>query len=138
MSTLHLHLKGEYFDAIKRGEKTEEYRLNNPYWSDLIIRGQHEFTTIRLYRGYPKAGDTEKILDRAYNGHIIKTIQHKHFGPKPVVVFSIDVSVPQEKAAQQPPADAWSYGAGESATGTIAETCLHGFADSDDCPDCRH
>ena len=35
MSTriLHLHLKAEYFDAIKRGEKKEEYRAFTNFYA---------------------------------------------------------------------------------------------------------
>lgn len=37
MATLQLAVKGEYFDAMKRGEKTEEYRLVNAYWGNRIF-----------------------------------------------------------------------------------------------------
>lgn len=33
MANLQLAVKGEYFDAMIRGEKTEEYRLCNDYWN---------------------------------------------------------------------------------------------------------
>lgn len=32
MATLSLNLKSEYFDQIKSGDKTEEYRLCKPFW----------------------------------------------------------------------------------------------------------
>ncbi|EMK7913736.1 ASCH domain-containing protein, partial [Escherichia coli] len=32
MANLQLAVKSEYFDAMIRGEKTEEYRLVNDYW----------------------------------------------------------------------------------------------------------
>lgn len=31
MANLQLAVNGEYFDQMKSGEKTEEYRLVNPY-----------------------------------------------------------------------------------------------------------
>lgn len=34
---LQLAVKGEYFDAMKRGEKAEEYRLYNEYWRNRLI-----------------------------------------------------------------------------------------------------
>ena len=34
---LQLALNGEYFDAIKSGDKLEEYRLYNDYWNKRII-----------------------------------------------------------------------------------------------------
>jgi len=37
MATLQLAVKGEYFDAVKLGEKTEEYRLVNAYWGNRIF-----------------------------------------------------------------------------------------------------
>ncbi|MGP0745492.1 ASCH domain-containing protein, partial [Escherichia coli] len=37
MANLHLAVKGEYFDAMIRREKTEEYRLCNDYWNKRIM-----------------------------------------------------------------------------------------------------
>lgn len=37
MASLQLAVKGEYFDAMIRGEKTEEYRLCNDYWNKRIM-----------------------------------------------------------------------------------------------------
>ena len=37
MANLQIAVNGEYFDAMKRGEKTEEYRLVNPYWERRIF-----------------------------------------------------------------------------------------------------
>lgn len=33
MANLQLAVNGEYFDQMKSGEKTEEYRMVNPYWA---------------------------------------------------------------------------------------------------------
>lgn len=37
MANLQLAVNGEYFDAMQRGEKVEEYRLVNPYWGNRIF-----------------------------------------------------------------------------------------------------
>lgn len=90
MTTLHLSLKGEYFDQIKAGTKLEEFRLCNAYWSKRLIG--RSYTHIELAWAYPKKGDTERRIRVKWNGYTIKTMQHKHFGPAPVTVFAIDVS----------------------------------------------
>jgi len=87
---LHLHLKGEYFDQIRDGVKTEEYRLASK-WEDRL---SGPFAEVRLYRGYPKSTDTEKILRRQFNGVRKIQIIHPQFGDKPVRVCAIDVSKP--------------------------------------------
>ncbi|CAM4081038.1 ASCH domain-containing protein [Bordetella tumbae] len=51
MADLHLALKGEYFDQIKAGTKTEEYRLFNPYWCRRL-EGR-SYGHIVLTKGYP-------------------------------------------------------------------------------------
>lgn len=91
--TLTLSLKGEYFDAIRDGTKPKEYRLVNEYWSKRLIG--RSYRRIELTKGYPKAGDTERRLSRAWRGYEIETIQHPHFGPDPVMVFAIDVRQPE-------------------------------------------
>jgi hypothetical protein len=90
MTTLHLSLKGEYFDQIKAGTKPEEYRLCTPYWSKRLVG--RSYTHIELAWAYPKKGDTERRITRKWAGWEIKTIQHPHFGPDPVTVFAINVS----------------------------------------------
>lgn len=50
MTTLHLTLFREWFDAIARGEKTEEYRSLNDYWRRKLIGRQ--YNEIRFANGY--------------------------------------------------------------------------------------
>ena len=87
MKVLHLHLKFEYFDAIKNGQKHFEYRLASKWQKKLDA---NNYTHVRLYRGYQKASSAT-VIDRIYSGyrHITKT--HKHFGKDPVEVCAIDV-----------------------------------------------
>lgn len=98
MANLQLAVNGEYFDQMKRGEKTEEYRLYNEYWrSRLVFEGfftaPHKFDRLIITRGYPKREDTSKRIDIPYDGYEVKVITHPHFGPDPVKVFAIRVNI---------------------------------------------
>ncbi|MFM0503893.1 ASCH domain-containing protein [Paraburkholderia caffeinilytica] len=89
MTDLILPLKREYFEAIKRGEKVEEYRLCTPYWAKRL-RGRR-YGQIVLTLGYPKHDDHERRIIKPWRGYVERTIQHPHFGPEPVRVFAIYV-----------------------------------------------
>jgi hypothetical protein len=86
---LVLHLKRKYFDAIKSGAKTYEYRLRTPYWTKRLVNRQYK--TIRLLCGYPKRGDKSKEIICKFRGYVPQIITHPHFGEKPVRVFAIRV-----------------------------------------------
>jgi ASC-1-like (ASCH) protein len=90
MATLTLNLKGEYFDQIKSGEKTEEYRICKPFWAKRLE--DRHYDQIVIVRGYAAKGDQEKRLVRPFRGYEIKTIIHPHFGSEPVTVYAIDVT----------------------------------------------
>ncbi|MCY1560036.1 hypothetical protein D9M68_971270 [compost metagenome] len=90
MRTLTLALKGEYFDAIKAGTKTEEFRQVTPYWLKRL-EGQ-SYDRIELTRGYPKRSDTARRLVLPWKGYRLTTVTHPHFGTEPVEVFAIDVT----------------------------------------------
>lgn len=89
MADLHLNLKGEYFDAIKCGQKVFEYRLHEKWAARLDGR---TFERIWIKRGYPKAGDRECIIERPWRGFELQTITHPHFGAEPVKVCAIRVN----------------------------------------------
>ncbi len=91
MANLQLAVKGEYFDAMIRGEKTEEYRLCNDYWNKRIMF--REYDRLIITKGYPKRDDSSRRIDVPYGGYEIKTITHPHFGDKPVKVFAIKVNI---------------------------------------------
>nr|WP_234276195.1 ASCH domain-containing protein [Klebsiella aerogenes] len=91
MANLQLAVNGEYFDAMKRGEKTEEYRLVNSYWCRRIL--VRKYDRLIITRGYPKKDDASRRIDIPYCGYEIKTITHKHFGEQPVKVFAIKVNI---------------------------------------------
>ncbi|EAA0977096.1 hypothetical protein DLY41_11300 [Escherichia coli] len=90
-ANLQLAVKGEYFDAMIRGEKTEEYRLCNDYWNKRIMF--REYDRLIITKGYPKREDSSRRIDVPYDGYEIKTITHPHFGDKPVKVFAIKVNI---------------------------------------------
>lgn len=85
MSDLRLPVKREYFEAIKSGVKTEEYRLYNDYWRKRM--SGKSFDTITITLGYPKKGDTDRTLVFPYRGFDVKWINHQHFGPDDVFVY---------------------------------------------------
>lgn len=89
MTTLHLNLKGEYFDAIAAGSKPFEYRLVTPYWRKRLADRQYD--AIELARGYPARDDTVRRLRLPWRGYEVQTITHPHFGDQPVEVFAIRV-----------------------------------------------
>jgi len=89
MADLHLNLKGEYFDQIKAGTKLFEFRLVSKWAKRLEGKS---FDRIFIKRGYPKTGDTERIIERPWRGFELQTRMHPHFGPDPVEVFAIRVN----------------------------------------------
>ncbi|MGL5624886.1 ASCH domain-containing protein [Cetobacterium sp.] len=89
MKILTLNLKREYFEQIKSGIKTEEYRVCTPYWQKRLEGKSFDKIIIKL--GYPKNSEIEKILEFKYLGYEIKTIKHKLFGNDPVKVYAIKV-----------------------------------------------
>ena len=86
MKILTLNVKKIYFDAIKAGFKTEEYRLVKSYWNKRLAKNYDE---VHILCGYPRKDDTEKRLVFPYRGWIRKEITHEHFGNEPVKVFAI-------------------------------------------------
>lgn len=97
MANLQLAVKGEYFDAMKCGEKLEEYRVVNPYWSKRLQEAltglPRAFDRLIITKGYPNRNDESRRIDIPYRGFEIKTITHPHFGPLPVLVFAIKVEL---------------------------------------------
>lgn len=88
--TLHLPLKREYFEGIRDGSKSEEYRLCTPHWHKRL-EGR-EYDSIVLTLGYPAKTDTARRIERPWRGFTVKTLTHPHFGSQPVQVYAIDVA----------------------------------------------
>jgi hypothetical protein len=88
--TLHLVLKGVYFDQIKAGVKTVEYREIKPYWDNRLVG--REYDQIKLRRGYQKNAET--LLFR-WLGYSEQAITHEEFNNgKRTLVYAIDLSQP--------------------------------------------
>lgn len=91
---LHLHVKSEYFDQIKSGEKKEEYRLHKAYWInklvDLPSGYARDFDSVVIYNAY-KPGAKNR-LEFPWRGWTLKGRTHPHFGPDEVTVFAIKLS----------------------------------------------
>ena len=89
--TLTLPLRREYFEAIRDGTKTEEYRRCTPYWQKRLYSPFGSYDQIVLTLGYPARDDHVRRIVRPWRGFTIKTITHPHFGPDPVEVYAINV-----------------------------------------------
>ncbi|EKT4529981.1 ASCH domain-containing protein (plasmid) [Pseudomonas fulva] len=90
MKIITINLIGTYFHQIKAGTKTFEYRLRTPFWRKRLEGRAYDM--IRICWGYPKKGDTDRVLMRPWRGYEEQTIQHEHFGIEPVNVFAIHVA----------------------------------------------
>lgn len=92
MADLHIPIKGEYFDQIRDGAKSEEFRLRNAYWHTRLHGREYE--RVILTRGYPKGGGVEgqTRLTLPWRGYDKRTILHPHFGADPVDVYAINVA----------------------------------------------
>lgn len=92
-SVLVLHVKGKYFDQIKAGEKTEEYREFKPYWQKRLLG--KVYAAIVIMKGYPKfsAMCADNCQDFLWDPKYIQTkiIKHEEFGSAPVKVFAISL-----------------------------------------------
>lgn len=94
MKNLQLSLKTKWFEMTKSGIKTEDYREITPYWIkrlthysfkkenkplivDLYLKKDNfnfkEFHKNTMTLGYPKSGDTERILKLEHKGIEIRT-----------------------------------------------------------------
>ena len=58
MKVVVFNVKRKWFDKIRFGEKTHEYRLATPYWESRL-----RFADVAEFRlGYPANTDTDKIM----------------------------------------------------------------------------
>ena len=85
---LHIHVRKEYFEQVKKGWKLEEYREIKKYWFKKLLDCE-PYDLIYYYKGYTK----EKLIFN-YDGFNKKKIKHKEFGNKPTQVFAISLRKP--------------------------------------------
>jgi hypothetical protein len=88
---LVLAVKREYFEAIKSGEKVEEYRAIGGRW-DKRMRNVYDEVWITL--GYPRHDQADRWLGFKWAGVEVKSITHELFGPTPVDVYAIKLTEP--------------------------------------------
>ncbi len=91
---LILPLKAQYFDEIKAGTKTEEFRLRTPFWIKRL-EGK-SFHRVILTLGYPSRHDSARRIVLPWRGMRTTTITHPHFGSSPVSVYAIYVATPNQ------------------------------------------
>ena len=89
MTVLTLRVKGESFKQIREGIKKEEFRAVTPYWTKRLL--DREYDKVAIIWGYPKKPDASRRLEFKWEPVALKTIKHKHFGPKAVDVYSISL-----------------------------------------------
>lgn len=83
---LRLPVKTEYFNQIKAGTKTEEYRIIKEYWGKRIVK---EYDEVWITLGYPSSSEQDKIIKFKFTGYEVKNITHKEFRNKEVEVYAI-------------------------------------------------
>ena len=61
--TAFLSIIGEYFDAIKRGEKTIEYRRLNQYYCDKFFSPGVKKRFVKFNRGYASGAENQMVFE---------------------------------------------------------------------------
>jgi len=84
---LVLPLKKKWFNQIKAGIKTEEYRLVTPYWRKRLVNRQ--YNNIVLTAGYPKKNDNDRRIVRPWRGCYMTDVRHEEWGNERKMVFAI-------------------------------------------------
>lgn len=91
---LIIHVRKEYFDQIRSGEKNEEYRKMNQYWFRRLCGPTGcgiIYDAVLIASGYPEKTALDKWLMFDYAGFSMPKIRHKEFGPDPVQVYAIQL-----------------------------------------------
>ncbi|THH37898.1 hypothetical protein [Neolewinella litorea] len=79
---LHIPIKREYFDAIRAGEKTEEYRAYSPFWISRLgvtdDEGQladfRQYDIVRFRNGYEP---DSPVMDVEFQGIILEEFMNE-------------------------------------------------------------
>jgi len=83
---LIFNVKKEYFDLVKSGHKTFEYREIKPYWTKRLGK---KYSGIQYKLGYPAFDDDLKILKFEYRGYFLTNIDLMGEGFKDVFAFPL-------------------------------------------------
>lgn len=93
LKTITFNLEKKYFEQIKSGLKTEEYREKKTFWTKRLVNRHFDVVIIKM--GYPKKGQDEgKVLYFKWKGYSEKKIKHEVFNDQTVDVYAIDLSEP--------------------------------------------
>lgn len=84
---LILPVKQKWFDQIKSGIKTKEYRLDNDYWRSRLLGKSFDKVIITL--GYPKRNDATRRIEFPWRGYETDIIRHEEWDNVPRQVFVI-------------------------------------------------
>lgn len=87
MADLMLHLKAKYWFEILEGTKTEEYRLDTPYWRKKLLGRDYDY--VILCWGYPKANQDERKIVRKWRGVRHVAIRHEIWGNQQRLAWAI-------------------------------------------------
>ncbi len=87
MSALILPVKRKWFEPIRSGNKREEFRLQNQYWSTRLVG--REFDKIIITLGYPKADHWQRRLEFPWRGFRRTVITSEEWKNRPRKVFAI-------------------------------------------------
>jgi hypothetical protein len=90
VKTLILPLKRKWFEQVKSGEKVEEYRLRNAYWSRRL--SGKTFDRIILTLGYPKKGCSDRRIELPWRGCVEKNVISEEWNNQPMDVFAIKLN----------------------------------------------
>lgn len=85
---LHFHVKRKYWEQVRDGNKSEEYRKFDLKLLKRLLVG---YDLIHYHLGYPSKKQKERTLIFRWNGFVDKKITHELFG-KDAHVFAIDLS----------------------------------------------
>ena len=83
-------MKRKWFEQVKSGEKVEEYRLRNNYWSKRL--SGKTFDRIVLTLGYPKKGCSDRRIELPWHGCVEKTVVSEEWNNQPMDVFAIKLT----------------------------------------------
>lgn len=84
---LILPLRKRWFDLIRDGKKSFEYRLANDYWKKRLV-GKH-YDTVAFTLGYPPRADATRRIEVPYRGYVRRTVTSAEWHNEPREVFAI-------------------------------------------------
>lgn len=91
---LRLNLRRKWWELIRDGEKSHEFRLFTPYWK-ARLHGR-KYDEVHVCLGYPALGDGSRTLRRMFIDAKLRKVKSEEFGPGEKMVYAIDVSQPIE------------------------------------------